>query len=100
MEEDINLIKSIETGLHQSGINWMANYESNNDLSWTAQYFIKTNMDKEKYDEINNWLLGYTHKPYVICPWSGKKITDPEAQLLNRFQNWNKYRCDNGDMDE
>lgn len=95
----IDTIKIIESGLHKSGINFMVNYKNNNDISYTAKYFVDTNSNKEKYDEINDWLLQYVHKPFVICPWTGKEISDPEAQLLNRFQGYNKYWCDNADMD-
>ncbi len=94
-----DLIQVLESGLHESGIAFMANYEFNKDISYTGTYFISTNKDLKKYDEINNWLLHYTHKPFVICPWSGNKIYDPELQLINRFQSYNKYWCDNADID-
>jgi hypothetical protein len=98
IEENKKLIEIIESGLHEFGINFMTNYKSYWNISWEAQYFINTNKDQQKYDEINNWLLHYFHKPFVICPWTAKEIYDPEQQLLNRFQNYNKYWCDNTDI--
>lgn len=97
-DKNKDIIKIIESGLHESGIDFMVNY-INNDISYTAKYFKDTNSNEEKYNEINNWLHNYVHKPFVICTWTGKEISAPEAQLLNRFQNYNKFWCDNADID-
>lgn len=85
------IIQVIESELHDFGIKYleMCNNKELNDLI----KYIESN--SQKYNEINNWLLTYSHKEYVICPWTNQKIYDPIKQLINRIQHFNKYNSDN-----
>ncbi len=87
-------IIQLEEGLNQFKIDFLIN--SNVKVLKDTIHFIKPNT--EKYNEINQWLGTYKHCPYIICSWTGKKISDPVAQLVNRIQHFNKYNCDN-DLD-
>ncbi len=90
------LIIQLEEGLNQFGIDFLTN--SNVSVLKDTISYIKP--DTEKYDDINQWLHTYKHQKCIICSWSGKKIFDPVAQLVNRIQHYSKYCCDNDYYDD
>ena len=92
----LDQINKLEEGLNQFGINYL----TNSDISVLKDTIHYIKPDTDKYDEVNQWLYTYKHQKCIICPWSGKKISDPIAQLVNRIQHYNKYRCDNDYFDD
>lgn len=92
----LDKIRELEEGLNQFGIGYLK--ESNVSVLKDTIHYIKP--DTDKYVEVNQWLHTYKHQKCIICPWSGKKISDPIAQLVNRIQHYNKYRCDNDYFDD
>ncbi len=89
-------IRGLEEGLNQFGINFLVN----SDISILKDTISYIKPNTEKYNEINEWLLTYKHQKFIICSWSGKKIFEPIAQLVNRIQHYNKYCCDNDYHDD
>ena len=89
--EDKNLIIEYEQGLHEHGLTYLT-ICGNLEISRLVN-FVK----EDKYDKLDSWIREYKHNEYVECPWTGKKIYEPVQQLINRFQNYNKYGDDNGD---
>jgi hypothetical protein len=88
---DKKIIAEYELGLHQNGLEYLTMC-GNPGLSQLVKY-----LNKDKYEEFDLWLREYNHNEYIECPWTGKKIYEPTQQLINRFQNYNKYGYDNGD---
>jgi len=91
---DKKIIIEYEHGLHQYGLEYLTMC-GNPGLSQLVKY-----LNKDKYGEFDSWIREYTHNEYVECSWTGKKIYDPTQQLINRFQNYNKYSDDNGDNEK
>ncbi len=89
-------IQQLEEGLNQFGIDYL----TNSDISVLKVTISYIKPDTDKYNEINQWLHTYKHQKCIICPWSGKKISDPVAQLVNRIQHYSKYCCDNDYYDD
>lgn len=89
--DDKNRIIKYEHGLHEHGLAYLT-ICGNSDISQLVN-FVK----QDKYGKLDSWIREYKHNEYVECSWTGKKIYDPVNQLINRFQNYNKYGDDNGD---
>jgi hypothetical protein len=89
--EDENLIIKYEKGLHEHGLAYLT-ICGNSEISQLVNH-----VKQEKYEQLDSWIREYSHNEFVECSWTGKKIYDPVQQLINRFQNYNKYGDDNGD---
>lgn len=91
---DKKIIIEYEQGLHEHGLAYLT-ICGNPGISQLVNY-----IKQEKYVELDLWIREYRHNEYVKCSWTGKKIYDPVLQLINRFQNYNKYSDDNGDNEK
>ena len=87
-------INEYEEGLRKHGLVYLT-ICGNQSISQLVNY-----VKQDKYGELDSWIREYTHNEFVSCPWTGKKIYDPVLQLINRFQNYNKYGDDNGDNEK